>query len=446
MKLRAVVAVATMSVTGLGMIGAGAHASHETHSAGQSLTTAPLPLKFSPHCKDHSNSKDNCDDDSGWPPVDGQNLSVVLSASGATGNGTPSLTLHSLGPTGSSFMTAPTAITITNNGNTVATGVALQLTDHNNNSALKGQIWACLYGTGDILFNNGGITFNEPLTTVEGYGQVAIGDLTLAPGATSSYIIVYYAGTDENTGCGNAFTGYHAMASGGYSGKYSSTEPYPTGTTNSAASSLTNPAEGGSITPNITVSYLGSPTGRTITQIAPLGDSVTVSNSGGTFSDHLAVSGARGTTTYTVVSSNTHLNVSSGGTITTSGGPLTPGTHTVSGTVNDSFGDTGTWTYTLKVVKGTITCTGDHEKKIRSSGSGDGFRDRLTVSGSFGATTFNTSSANGHLHVSSGGTITTFGGPLTPGTYTVSGTVNDSFGDTGTWTYTLKVSAMDGGH
>jgi hypothetical protein len=442
MKLRVVALVALAGFAGLGLVGAGAHASLET---GRSLP-ATLVSTFAPRCHDGRHSKDGCDDNSGGPPIATQNLSVVLSAPGATGNGTSNLTLSSLGPTGSSFMTAPTLITITNNGNMTATGVALQLTDHNNtihnNTTLKSEMWVCLHSNGGIFFNSGGIAFNELLTTVEGYGQVAIGNLTLVPGATSSYIIVYYAGTSENAGCGNAFTGYHALASGGYFGRYSSTEPYPTGTSNPAALSLTNPAEGESVTPTVTVSYLGSPaTHGTITQVAPWGKSVTVANSGGVFGDHLAVSGASGSTTYNTNLTNSRLHVSSSGAITTSGGPLKVGTYTVSGTVTDSLGDTGTWTYTLTVTKGTINCTGDHRRDVATRNSGGGFGDHLAVSGSFETTTFNTTSTNSHLHVSSSGAITTSGGPLVPGTYTVSGTDFDPLGDAGTWTYTLKVSS-----
>jgi len=68
------------------------------------------------------------------------------------------------------------------------------------------------------LYSNGSIFVNEPLTTVKGYGQVAIGNPTLAPGATDSYTVVYYAGSRQNTGCGRAFTGYSATPHNGYPG------------------------------------------------------------------------------------------------------------------------------------------------------------------------------------------------------------------------------------
>ena len=360
-----------------------------------------------------------------------QGLSVVLSANGATGNYTPNITLGSLGPTGSSFMTAPVLVTITNNGTIAASDVALQLSDRSNNTTFEHQTWVCLY-------SNGNIFANEPLTTVKGYGQSAIGNLTLAPGATGSYTVVYYAGTEENTGCGNAFTGYSATPYNGYPGQYNSTEPYPAGTTNSAALSLTNPVEGESITPTVTVSYVSVP--GTITQIAPFGKSVTVANSGSGFGDQLAVSGSSGAVTYVVTSSNTHLKVSSSGAITTVGGPLAVGTYTVSGTDSDAFGDTGTWTYTLTVTKGTITQIAPFGQSKTVANTGSGFSDQLAVTGSSGAVTYVVTSSNTHLKVTSSGAITTVGGPLAVGTYTVSGTDSDALGDTGTWTYTLTVT------
>src|ERR1035438_1984376 len=131
----------------------------------------------------------------GSPRIDSSHLSVVLSASGASGNGTPNIVLSSLGPTGSSFMTKSTLITITNNGTMTASEVALQLSDHHTNTTFESETWVCLY-------KDAGVFFNEPLTIAEGYGQSAIGHLDLAPGATDSYTAVYYAGPNEVTGCG----------------------------------------------------------------------------------------------------------------------------------------------------------------------------------------------------------------------------------------------------
>jgi hypothetical protein len=71
-------------------------------------------------------------------------------------------------------------------------------------------------------------------------------------------------------------------------------------------------------------------------------------NSGGSFSDQITASGWSGSVNYVVTSSNTHLHVSSNGEITTTG-TLSSGKYTVSGTDHDSYGDTGSWNYTLTV-------------------------------------------------------------------------------------------------
>ena len=230
MKLRTIAMAGVMGVAGLGLIGSGADAVFTAQTTSHQSITAG-------------------------------NLRVVLSATEdpkATGNGTPDLTLGSLGPTGSSFMTTPELITITNTGDIPATEVALKLSDTNNNATLQGDMWACLYSDGS---SGGGVFFNEPLTIVEGYGQAAIGHLVLAPGATDTYTVVYYAGPTEATGCGGAYSGYKAVPYGGYPGAYYSAVTYagpaPVLGPNPAAASLANGAENGYVTPIVTVSYTG---------------------------------------------------------------------------------------------------------------------------------------------------------------------------------------------
>jgi hypothetical protein len=116
------------------------------------------------------------------------------------------------------------------------------------------------------------------------------------------------------------------------------------------------------------------------------------------------------------------------------------GTYTVSGTDSDTRGDTGKWSYTLSVTTGTITCTGSKGENMPRSHSGGSFGDQITASGWSGSVTYEVTSSNTHLHISGGGAITTSGGPLSVGTYTVSGTDTDTYGDSGTWSYTLTVS------
>jgi hypothetical protein len=170
---------------------------------------------------------------------------------------------------------------------------------------------------------------------------------------------------------------------------------------------------------------------------------VSVANSGGSFADQLNVSGARGTVNYVVTASNPHVNVTPSGLVetvgATVGAPLAVGTYTVSGTVSDAYGDTGAWTYTLTVTKGTIICNGPGRRVTRSD-SGRDFDDHLVASGWSGSVTFDVTSPNSHLHISNDGNVTTVGGPLAPGSYTFSGTDTDPYGNAGKWSYTLTVS------
>ncbi len=220
MKLRTIASVGVMSIAGLGLIGTGAHAVFtQNTTSSQSIQAGTM--------------------------------NVVLSSPTATaGNNTANLTLPSTGPTPSTFTTAPELITINNNSNIPVNEVALQLSDTNNNSTLQAETWACFYSDGSILFN-------EPLTTVEGYGQAAVLG-TIPAGGTDSYTVVFYAGRTENTGCGAAFTGFQLKPYGGFPGAYYSSESYPQSPgTNASAASLTNPAQGGSLTPTVTLSYTG---------------------------------------------------------------------------------------------------------------------------------------------------------------------------------------------
>ena len=67
------------------------------------------------------------------------------------------------------------------------------------------------------------------------------------------------------------------------------------------------------------------------------------------FTSHLEVSTATGTVTYTVTGGTTSdFTVATTGYFFTTG-TLAPGTYSVSGTDQDSHGDTGNWSFTLHV-------------------------------------------------------------------------------------------------
>lgn len=77
---------------------------------------------------------------------------------------------------------------------------------------------------------------------------------------------------------------------------------------------------------------------------------------------------------------------------------------------------------------------------VTTARSGDQFKDRLKVVGSQATVQFTVTSPNPSLNVSGDGTVTTVGGPLGVGSYTVSGTDQNADNETGTWSFTLNVT------
>jgi hypothetical protein len=153
----------------------------------------------------------------------------------------------------------------------------------------------------------------------------------------------------------------------------------------------------------------------------------------------LEVTSASGAVSFVVTVTNSRLHVSTNGVVSAVGGPLAVGTYVVSGTDSDPSGDVGTWGYTLVVTASRISCRDTDDGNVRSSSSSH-FGDRMRDCDSIAATHYITTSGDDHLRVSDNGMITEVGGILSPGHYTVSGTERDSYGDTGTWSYTLNVS------
>lgn len=77
---------------------------------------------------------------------------------------------------------------------------------------------------------------------------------------------------------------------------------------------------------------------------------------------------------------------------------------------------------------------------VTTARSGREFSDHLKVEGAQEPLTFTVSDPNPHLTVSSEGVVSTVGGPLAAGSYTIAGTDADNAGNFGTWTYTLVVT------
>ncbi len=241
-------------IAGLGLIGVGAHAVFTQNTTSQQTITAGA-LNVTLHS-------------------DSANLVV-------SGDNTATLTLDPISADeGSSFEEAYHVV-ITNNGNIPVNEVSYQLSDTNNGGtngpALEYESWACLYaGSGAVDGNQGEVYFNSPLSTAITWGAGASKYLTLSPapgaGSTDDYTLVIYAGPTENTGCGSEYDGYtnspfsiggittpgqyDGQIIGSYNPIYSATSPWtPSFGPNPGANSLTNAAEGGEITPVLTLQY-----------------------------------------------------------------------------------------------------------------------------------------------------------------------------------------------
>src|ERR1017187_8373781 len=192
------------------------------------------------------------------------------------------------------------------------------------------------------------------------------------------------------------------------------------------------------------ITYTLRVTPVTITQTAPFSNSTTPSDSS-SFTDRLTTTGNTGavgfTTTTAPPGSTGGIKVSSTGVVTTTGA-LSVGTYAASGTDSDSYGDTGTWSYSLKVSPTAITQLAPFLNSTTPTRSSS-FTATLTTTGNTGAVGFTTTTAppgsTGGIKVSRAGVVTTTGA-LSVGTYAASGTDSDSYGDTGTWSYSLKVS------
>ncbi len=165
----------------------------------------------------------------------------------------------------------------------------------------------------------------------------------------------------------------------------------------------------------------------------------TVSQAGSAaFTDQLTTSGNTGSVTYSQLIGSGNLTVSSSGAITTTGA-LTAGTYTASGGTVDAAGHSSTFSYTLTVTAGALSTT-PTSASVTSSASG-GYTGQLSTSGNSGSVTYTQTVGSSDVVVSSSGAISTTG-ILTVGNHVASGTTDDGQGNTGTFSFTLTVSAV----
>ena len=170
-----------------------------------------------------------------------------------------------------------------------------------------------------------------------------------------------------------------------------------------------------------------------ISQSSPTGSSVTV---GSALSDQLVVTGNNGTATFTQSTGDPQVTVSGSGAVSAPD-DLAVGTYSATGTDTDPLGDTGTWSYQLTVLAGTISQSSPTGSSVTA---GSALSDQLVVTGNDGAATFAQSTGDPQVTVSGSGAVSA-PADLAVGTYTATGTDADPLGDTGTWSYQLTVLA-----
>jgi hypothetical protein len=164
-----------------------------------------------------------------------------------------STTLAAVGPTGSKFESPEQLVTVKNNGNIPATFDSFQMTDSHvgtaNNNALFAQTNVCIRSTDPVGMGGDGpwTEANGPLSAaVALQPTVQENPLVLQPGDTMTFSVDFYAGMDS-TRC-------HAVYSDG-SGTTTRWNnylgPYHT------PASLTDAAQGGTISPTLTFNVTG---------------------------------------------------------------------------------------------------------------------------------------------------------------------------------------------
>jgi hypothetical protein len=177
-----------------------------------------------------------------------------------------------------------------------------------------------------------------------------------------------------------------------------------------------------------------------LTQVAPGAGTTTT---GKAFNGQLDVSGAHGTVVYTQSTGAPQLKVSSSGKLSAPA-TLAAGTDTATGIARDSLGDTGPWSFTLtvKATKLTQVAPGAGTTTV-----GKSFTSQLEVSGSYGLVEYTQLTGAQVLTVSASGKVSAPAALLlTAAVYKITGTVRDSVGDTGTWSFTLTVGAVASPH
>ena len=165
---------------------------------------------------------------------------VIYEGNNEPANAGANVVMAAVGPTNSTFTTGDKKVTIHNVGNIDVQEIKLTPATNTTGGsnpetlALAAQVSLCMVSLNSS--NVGVVIYNGLLS---GFAAQDIQGTLLANNGTDYYSVNYYAGT-VTTACG-AVTTVNATAVSG----------------NSTAPSLTDPAQGGVITPTITVGYSG---------------------------------------------------------------------------------------------------------------------------------------------------------------------------------------------
>jgi hypothetical protein len=201
MKIKAIAMTGVMSLAGLGLVGAGAHAVFTTStSSAQTVSSGTL--------------------------------AVTLTGNGTLSNGATTLTFAPLAKLGSSFTTGDELTTMTNTG-TIAAKEITATTAASGNSNLEADVYFCQVSSGEVIYN-GPVAGAVALGTQSITGSIAVG-------STDNNTINIYAGPTEPEACGAVTTVGAAAPSAD--------------AVNPAAASLTNVDEGGTLSISLTVGY-----------------------------------------------------------------------------------------------------------------------------------------------------------------------------------------------
>jgi hypothetical protein len=189
MKLKTVAMTGMMSLAGLGLVGAGAHAVFTaTTASSQTVSAGALAVVVSsPDAPGCTTVADNC----------------------------TSLTLNPVGPFGSTFDSAASLVTITNTGNIPATEISLTVSDSPINSAGLDNGGALASEMGMCFFSDGSTVWNELLPAVEAGSPYSLGASPLATSGTDSYSVDFYAGQASSQCTGPAVPALDTLAEGG---------------------------------------------------------------------------------------------------------------------------------------------------------------------------------------------------------------------------------------